>query len=218
MSFIRTYGGNRETMAHSGMAAVQRAIDAGLTINQIQSQAAREGISFGSKAQDYINARKGSFIAKYGGNEGTMAHAGLQAVYAASAAGLSYDEMRKQAAAEGVQFQSGAQQVFRQYDAQQAEIQRQQEAEQRQIATQLEAEQRQKDRLKQMEIGQRTQAANVARAGLESKFQISSSSKLPKTSGTQGFKRRQLQVNPTAYKALASGSSKQASSSGVLNP
>ena len=206
MSFIRAYGGNTDTMAHSGMKGVQAAINAGLTINQIQAQAAREGISFGSKAQEYINARKGSFISKYGGNEATMAHAGLQAVSAASQAGLSYDEMRKQAAAEGVVFQSGAQQVFRQYDAQQAELKRQ-----------LEAEQRQMERLKQMEIGQRTQAANTARAGLESKFQISSGSKSPKTAGTQGFKRRQLQVNPTAYKALASGSSQQAPKSGVIN-
>ena len=45
-----------------------------------------------------------------------MAHAGLQAVSAASAAGLSYDQMRQQAAAEGVQFQSGAQSLFAQSD------------------------------------------------------------------------------------------------------
>ena len=117
MSFINTYGGNRETMAHTGMSAVQRAIDAGMTISQIRAQTSREGISFGSKAQDYINARKGTFIGKYGGNEETMAHAGLQAVNNASAAGLSYDEMRKQAAAEGVQFQSGAQARFAQADS-----------------------------------------------------------------------------------------------------
>ena len=206
MSFIRTYGGNTDTMAHSGMMGVQAAIDAGLTVRQIQAQAAREGISFGQQARDYLNARSNTFIGKYGGNEGTMAHAGLQAVNAASQAGLSYDEMRNQASAEGVTFQSGAQEVFRQYDAQQAELQRQREAEQRQM-----------ERLKQMEIGQRTQAANTARAGLESKFQISSGSKSPKTAGTQGFKRRQLQVNPTAYKAIAAGSAQQAQLPGVIN-
>jgi len=206
MSFIERYGGNTDTMRHSGMKGVQAAIDAGLTVRQIQAQAAREGISFGQKARDYLNARSNTFIGKYGGNEGTMAHAGLQAVSAASQAGLSYDEMRKQASAEGVAFQSGAQQVFRQYDAQQAELQRQREAEQRQM-----------ERLRQMEIGQRTQAANTARAGLESKFQISSGSKSPKTAGTQGFKRRQLQVNPTAYKAIAAGSAQQAPLPGVIN-
>ncbi len=206
MSFISTYGGNKATMAHSGMSAVQRAVDAGMTISQIQAQAAREGLTFGKLAQDYINARAGTFIAKYGGNESTMAHAGLQAVNAASQAGLSYDEMRRQASAEGVTFQSGAQEVFRQYDAQQAELARQREAERQQI-----------ERLKQMEIGQRTQAANTARAGLESKFQISSGSKSPQTAGTQGFKRRKLQVNPTAYKSIAAGSAQQAPLPGVIN-
>ena len=137
-----------------------------------------------------------------------MRHAGLQAVTAASAAGLSYDEIRrKQASAEGVQFQSGAQQVFRQYDAQQAELARQREAEARQV-----------ERLRQMEIGQRTQAANTARAGLESKFQISSGSRSPETAGTQGFKRRKLQVNPASYNAVSSGlSSSTTSMPGVLN-
>jgi len=128
MSFIRRYGGNQETMAHSGMAAVQRAIDAGMTVHQIQAQAGREGISFGHKAQDYLNARQGTFIGKYGGNEGTMAHAGLQAVDAASAAGLSYEEMQRQAAAEGVQFQSGAQALFKSYrDAAEQQKRREQE-------------------------------------------------------------------------------------------
>lgn len=112
MSFINTYGGNTDTMAHSGKAAVDRAIAAGMTISQIEAQAAREGISFGHKARDYIDARKGTFIGKYGGNEGTMAHAGLQAVSAARQAGLSYDEMQKQAATEGVQWGSGAQSMF----------------------------------------------------------------------------------------------------------
>ena len=131
MSFINTYGGNKETMAHSGMSAVQRAVDNGMTISQIQAQAAREGISFGSKAQDYINARKNTFIGKYGGNEGTMAHAGIQAVNAASAAGLSFDQMRKQAAAEGVQFQSGAQAMFAQSDGMKAQAANIKEMEQR---------------------------------------------------------------------------------------
>ena len=85
------------------------------------------------------------------------------------------------------------------------------------LMRQREAEQREMERLKQMEIGQRTQAANTARAGFQSKFQIGSSSKSPQTAGTQGFKRRQLQVNPTAYKALSSGASSPATSPGVLN-
>jgi hypothetical protein len=92
--------------------------------------------------------------------------------------------------------------------------QRQQEI-QKQEQLQREAEARQAERLRQMEISSRTQAANKARAGLESSFQIRSNSKSPQTSGTQGFKRRKLQVNPTAYSALAAGP--QSTSPGVIN-
>ena len=53
-SFIQTYGGNTETMRHSGLAAVKRAQAAGLSISQIQDQARREGITFGPGAQDYF--------------------------------------------------------------------------------------------------------------------------------------------------------------------
>jgi len=52
--FIETYGGNLSTMAHSGLAAVKRAEAAGLSIGQIQDIGRREGISFGSGAQDYF--------------------------------------------------------------------------------------------------------------------------------------------------------------------
>ena len=103
---------NNPTWTDSISVVIDRAIKAGMTISQIEAQAAREGISFGHKARDYIDARKGTFIGKYGGNEGTMAHAGLQAVSAARQAGLSYDEMQKQAATEGVQWGSGAQSMF----------------------------------------------------------------------------------------------------------
>lgn len=116
MSFINTYGGNTDTMRHSGKQAVLRAIDAGMTISQIQAQAAREGISFGHQARDYIDARKNTFIGKYGGNEGTMANAGLQAVSAARSAGLSMEEIQKQAGAEGVSWGSGAQAMFSQHN------------------------------------------------------------------------------------------------------
>jgi hypothetical protein len=96
----------------------------------------------------------------------------------------------------------------------QAEVQRRAEIA-RQEQLQREAEERQAERLRQMEIRERTQAANTARAGLESSFQIRSNSKSPQTSGTQGFKRRQLQVNPTAYSSIAAGP--QSKTSGVIN-
>ena len=61
---------------------------------------------------------------------------------------------------------------------------------------QREAEARQLERQKQMEIGARTQAANTARAGLQSSMQIRSQPKSTKTAGTQGFKRRQNASKP----------------------
>jgi len=87
----------------------------------------------------------------------------------------------------------------------------------RQEQLQLEAEARQAERLRQMEISARTQAANKARAGLQSSLQIKSQSKAPGTGGTQGFKRRKLQVNPTTYSAIASGVPTTSTTPGVLN-
>ena len=87
----------------------------------------------------------------------------------------------------------------------------------RQEQLQREAEARQAERLRQMEISSRTQAANKARAGLQSSMQIRSQSNAPGTSGTQGFKRRKLQVNPTSYSAVATGAPTTSTSSGVLN-
>ncbi len=88
---------------------------------------------------------------------------------------------------------------------------------QRQERLQREAEARQVERLYQMEIGARTEAANKARAGLQSKFQISSASKAPQTAGTQAFKRRQLQVNPMTYNSLTAVTQNQGTLPGVIN-
>ena len=57
-NFITTYGGNTETMAHSGLAAVKRAEAAGLSIGQIQRMARNQGISFRSGAQDYFRQKE----------------------------------------------------------------------------------------------------------------------------------------------------------------
>ena len=56
-SFIKTYGGNTSTMAHSGLKAVKRAEAAGLSIGQIQQMARDQGVSFGSGAQDYFRQK-----------------------------------------------------------------------------------------------------------------------------------------------------------------
>tara|TARA_Y100000385_G_scaffold55062_1_gene52611 strand:+ start:199 stop:747 length:549 start_codon:yes stop_codon:yes gene_type:complete len=91
----------------------------------------------------------------------------------------------------------------------------------RQEQMQRQAEAAQAERLRQMEIGARTQAANVARSGLQSALEIKSQSKSSRTAGTQGFRRRKLQVNPATYGSVAAGAAantaSQTKSSGVLN-
>ena len=57
-SFIETYGGNLNTMAHSGLASVKRAEAAGLSIGQIQKMAREQGVSFGQGAQDYFRQKE----------------------------------------------------------------------------------------------------------------------------------------------------------------
>ena len=57
-SFIETYGGNLNTMAHSGLKAVKKAEAAGLSISQIQRMAREQGVSFGVGAQDYFRQKQ----------------------------------------------------------------------------------------------------------------------------------------------------------------
>ena len=57
-NFIELYGGNKGTMAHSGLKAVRAAEAAGLSIGQIQQMARSQGISFGSGAQDYFRQKE----------------------------------------------------------------------------------------------------------------------------------------------------------------
>jgi|9_EtaG_2_1085328.scaffolds.fasta_scaffold27150_2 hypothetical protein len=103
--FIKRYGGNTDTMKHSGLNAVNKALAAGLTVNQIRNQANDEGISFGYRAQDFLNARSPNlFISQYGGNEETMAHSGMNAVTAAMRGGLTPAQIDQRAKSEGVQF------------------------------------------------------------------------------------------------------------------
>jgi len=110
-----------------------------------------------------------------------------------------YDQIQQRAQTE--------KQVAAQNQQRQQEIARQEEL-------QRQAEAAQVERLRQMEISARTQAANTARAGLESKFQIKSQSNAAGTGGTQGFKRRKLQVNPSVYSSVSAGKS---TLPGVLN-
>jgi DNA-binding transcriptional MerR regulator len=113
-SFISRFGGNTQTMAHTGLASVNRALAAGLTINQIRDQLAREGVQPGSAAASFLASRPASsFISQYGGNASTFAHSGLSSVNRAIASGMSIKQIQDQAAREGVTFGSSAQNFFR---------------------------------------------------------------------------------------------------------
>ena len=108
-NFINMYGGNKDTMRHSGKKAIENALAAGLTINQIRDQAAREGVSFGHLGQELLNKTpSNSFIAQFGGNASTAAHSGMSAVTRAMAAGYSPAQIDQRATVEGVSFGSGA--------------------------------------------------------------------------------------------------------------
>ena len=104
-NFISLYGGNKDTMRHSGRKAINNALAAGLTINQIRDQAAREGVSFGHLGQALLDKNpSNSFIAQYGGNASTAANSGMQAVSRALAAGMSAADIDNTASREGVTF------------------------------------------------------------------------------------------------------------------
>jgi|TARA_B100000530_G_scaffold253145_1_gene167004 hypothetical protein len=57
--FINRFGGNTETMAHSGLKAVKAAEAAGLSIGEIQRMAAAQGVQFGIGAQEYFKEKQG---------------------------------------------------------------------------------------------------------------------------------------------------------------
>ena len=57
--FINRFGGNKETMAHSGLKAVKAAEAAGLSISEIQRMAAAQGVQFGIGAQEYFKEKQG---------------------------------------------------------------------------------------------------------------------------------------------------------------
>ena len=215
MSFVSQFGGNQETGKHTGMGGINAALAAGMTINEIRNQLAREGVQTGSKATEFLAARPStSFIAQYGGNEGTMGHSGLSALNRAQAAGLSLGQIRSQAAAEGIQFGERAANVLRQdetiqsitdsFTQQIAELNRAREQELAQMQQQfkIESERMRREQQKQMMEQQKAaqvQMANAARAGVEGELKLGAG----RTGrGVDAFKRR-LKITPSTAQGLA---------------
>ena len=165
------FGGNTETMAHSGMAGVRAAEDAGYSIAQIQQMGIDQGISFGSGAQTYFNQqRQKSFDDQL---------AAMQQQNAANLQQLTIDQNTR-------------------------------------LDTMAADQQRRSDELA---AGQRTYQQNQARSGQLGALQIGGAAETPRTGGTQGFKRRKLQINPVTANALAGilGGAAAATKTNTLN-
>jgi len=169
------------------------------------------------------------FITKYGGNTDTMAHSGLSAVKAAEAAGLSIAQIQQMGIDQGISFGSGAQTYFNQqrqksFNDQLEKIQQQNAANLKQLTidqnTRLDKmaadQQRRSDELA---AGQRTYQQNQARSGQLGALQIGGAAETPRTGGTQGFKRRKLQINPVTANALSGilGATAALTKTNVLN-
>ena len=77
----------------------------------------------------------------------------------------------------------------------------------------------QKAAAEKLAIGQRTYQQNEARASEIGALQIGGAAETPRTGGTQGFKRRKLQINPVTANALSGilGGTAAATKTNVLN-
>ena len=169
--FIDRFGGNKETYAHSGLSAVKRAEDAGLSIAQIQQMGIDQGISFGTRAQSYFNQqRQKTFDDQV---------AAIQQQNAANLQQLTIDQNTR--------------------------------------LDKMDADQRR--RSDELAAGQRTYQQNQARSGQLGALQIGGAAETPRTGGTQGFKRRKLQINPATADALSGilGTAKAVMKTNVLN-
>ena len=223
MSFIEQFGGNKETGRNTGLAAIRKAVESGMTINEIRGQLAREGIATGSKATEYLAARPAtSFIAQYGGNEETFGHSGYQALERARQAGLSDAQIRAQAAAEGVSFgyradaslrQGSIADSFRQ-QMEQINLQREQQLAQMQQQFKIETERMRREQEKKIMEQQKAaqiQIANAAQAGVEGDLKLGTSRT---GKGIDAFKRR-LKITPSTAQGLAISTANKLA--GVIN-
>ena len=110
-SFISRFGGDMSTR-QSGKASIDRALNSGMTINEVRNLASREGVSFGPAAQSFLNSQSSSnFISQYGGDYSSNA-SGLASVNRAEAAGMSWEDIQRQGQQQGISWGSKAQDYF----------------------------------------------------------------------------------------------------------
>ena len=106
-SFINTYGGSLENMT-TGLGSVQRAIAAGLSINDIYNSSGREGFTFGQRASDYLSG------AQAGGTASQNQISQLQ---------TTFDQQLKEAAARAAEQQRLADERIKRLQQQTLEMQ-----------------------------------------------------------------------------------------------
>ena len=238
-NFIKRYVNSGST-THVGLEAVKRAEAEGKTLQDIRNASRNQGFTLAEGANKYIDQQLSNttatalpdFISKYV-NSGSTTHAGLTAVEKAVADGMSIDDIQKASLAQNFQFATKARSYLDQaqgaaqqknFDDQVAALASQQESylnnlriEQDTRLNSMAAEQ--KRRADELATGQRTYQQNQARSGQLGALQIGGGSQTPRTGGTQGFKRRKLQINPVTANAFEGilGGAKAATTTNTLN-
>ena len=193
--FFRKYVNSGST-TRAGLSSVKRAEAAGMSLDQIRSASRNQGFSFASGAQQYMDTPE--FFRNYV-NSGSTTHAGLTAVKKAQADGMSVADLIRTSDDQGFQFASGAQSYLNEmrFD----ELSKKQDTFLNNLR--IEQDARLNKMAQDQKVSESTFQANQARANQMGALQIAGSSETPRTGGTQGFKRRKLQINPATSNALA---------------
>jgi hypothetical protein len=96
-----------------GLSAISRALESGMTAEQIRASAEKEGVGFGPEASKLLGTTPAQqYLSQYIGQGGTSGTLGLSAVEKARQAGLSDAEIRTFATAQNLNFGPSAQQSF----------------------------------------------------------------------------------------------------------
>ena len=238
-NFIKRYVNSGST-THVGKAAVLRAQEDGKTLQDIRNASRNQGFTLAEGANKYIDQQLSNttatalpdFISKYV-NSGSTTHAGLTAVEKAVADGMSIADIQKASVAQNFQFASKAQSYLddargaaqqKNFDDQVAALAKQQESYLNDLRIEQDTRlssmaEEQTRRANELATGQRTYQQNQSRSGQMGALQIGGGAQTPRTGGTQGFKRRKLQINPVTANALEGilGTNKGTKTTNTLN-
>lgn len=218
MAISPAYGASRDWFGH---ADYREAVKQGHTILQIKQYLDRNrhqlrdwNVPGRGGLYDELASKANTFVGRYGGNVDTMKHSGLSGIDRARQAGLTYDQIRAQAAREGISWGSGAQSLFRQLDAGKEAQRRAEEAAQRQAAeyARIQEEMRrqaeaQEAAMMKQQRQQQVLAAEQARGGGVQFSKSKAQKKKLTTAGTAGyFGRKGLRISGLNVAQAGSGS------------